>query len=128
MPRRWHLAATTAFGLATAGFGAALLRDPDVLLRPPAIAGGEHDGRRTRVLARAAGARDIASGLVLVAAALGGRPDRLRAALTARAVGDLTDVVWTLVAAPAPRKPLAAGLAATGAAVALLLRRTVGTA
>jgi hypothetical protein len=125
MQRRWQVAATTAFGLATAGYGVAVLRDPGNLLRPAAIAGGRHDGKRARLLARAAGARDVASGLAVVAVGLGHRPDRVRRALTARAVGDLTDVAWTLAIVPGRRKALAAGVAGTWAAIALLIRRSV---
>jgi hypothetical protein len=124
MPTRSQVAAA-AFGLATAGYGVAVLRDPGALLRPTAIAGGAHDGRRARLFARAAGARDLASGLALVAAGVSGRPDRLRKALTARALGDLTDVAWALAMAPAPRKALVAGVAGASAATALLIRRSL---
>ena len=115
MPRRrWQVAATTAYGLATAGYGVAVLRDPGNLLRPTAIAGGRHDGKRARLLARAGGVRDAASGLALVAAGLSHRPDRVRRALTARAVGDLTDVAGSLAVVPGRRKALVAGAAGPG--------------
>jgi hypothetical protein len=125
MQRPWHVAATAAFGLATAAYGVAVLRDPAALLRPTAIAGGKHDTRKARLLARATGARDVAAGLSLVAAGVSGRPDRLRQALTARAFSDLTAVAWAAAIAPRSRRALIAGAAGTSAGVALLLRHSV---
>ena len=77
---------TVLAGAATAGFSAVFVAAPSVLLRPCGIA----DTRQTRALARMVGARDVVSGLAMVAAAPG-RARRL--AVAGRVASDLTDGV-----------------------------------
>jgi hypothetical protein len=77
---------STLVGAATAGFSAALVAAPQLLIRP----GGLEDSRDTRTLTRVLGVRDTVLGVLMVAA-----PDaRTRRLLTvARVVCDGSDAV-----------------------------------
>jgi hypothetical protein len=116
---RWQGAAvpslTSLVGAATAGYGAALVAAPAVLLRPCGLA----DTPDTRLLTRSLAVRDVVLGLALVAAPAG-RARRL--ATAARVVSDVGDAAafGAGLAGRTARAPLVA-LAATGWGAVTLL-------
>ncbi|WP_370944753.1 hypothetical protein AB5J62_37345 [Amycolatopsis sp. cg5] len=110
---------TRTLGLLTAGYGVAVLARPQLLAKPCALT--EADGSvpvSVAALARAAGVRDLASGVALALAPAGGP---LRLAVALRTAADLSDAVLFGLALPNPttRKRAAAGAAAWGVLCAL---------
>jgi hypothetical protein len=103
---------TSLVGAATAGYGAALVAAPAVLLRPCGLA----DTPDTRLLTRSLAVRDVVLGLALVA----GRARRL--ATAARVVSDVGDAAafGAGLAGRTARAPLVALAAAGWGAVTLL--------
>ncbi|WP_138761024.1 hypothetical protein [Modestobacter altitudinis] len=106
---------TSLVGAATAGYGAALVAVPTILLRPCGLA----ETPDTRLLTRSLGVRDVVLGLALVAAPAG-RARRL--ATGARVVADAGDAAafGAGLAGRGARAPLVALAAASWGAVTLL--------
>ncbi|HEU4542814.1 MAG TPA: hypothetical protein VFR23_16920 [Jiangellaceae bacterium] len=78
-----------ALGLATAAYGAAVLRRPSVFLRPTGLATGEPSAALA-IAARAVAGRDLVSGLTMACAPAG---SGLRTAIAIRVGCDVSDTV-----------------------------------
>jgi hypothetical protein len=106
-------------GLATAGYGAAILVRPRLMTGPCELS----DDAASRVLTRAVGSRDMLSGLAML---LAGSPSTLRLAIAVRVGSDLGDAVVFGACLPtvtARRK--AAAVASAWAALCALSALTV---
>lgn len=75
-------------GAATAAYGAAIIVKPSLLLKPTGLSQEDQPSSALATLVRTVGARDVASGLAMVAA-----PDArsLRVAIAVRCASDLGD-------------------------------------
>jgi hypothetical protein len=104
-----------------AGIGLALLVAP---ARSTAVWFGEDsDHPAAQLASRALGAREIGLGVGALAALGDGRAEEARRWLTAGIAADLTDAVLTAASdRPGARRGAVVALAASGAAVGLLLR------
>lgn len=78
-------------GAATAAYGVAIIAKPELFCRPAGLVGGtESPSDSQKVLTRAVGGRDLASGIAM-ALAPAGRP--LRTAIGVRVGADVADVL-----------------------------------
>ena len=97
-------------GVATAGYGGAVLVRPDLLLDPTGLADRHPDDPGLATLARLVAARDLASGLAMAGAS---GPRALRTAIGARVASDVADtVLLALALRDDPRRTKAVAVAA----------------
>ncbi|HEX6339344.1 MAG TPA: hypothetical protein VFZ85_20485 [Jiangellaceae bacterium] len=97
-----------ALGLATAAYGASVLRRPSVLLRPTGLAPGEPSAALSAT-ARAVAGRDLVSGLVMAGAPAG---SGLRTAIAIRVGCDLSDTVLFSAVLRGPERTRSVAVAA----------------
>jgi hypothetical protein len=112
-------ALVTAYGLATTAYGASVLIEPRHMLR--AARTDRLDHRTARRAARAIGARDVVSGLSILAA---GSDAALGRALAARAALDFSDAAsFSAATSHAPTRAKILAVTGLWGGLALLLRR-----